>query len=124
MDEIIKRKKQTLSQERWKQLIIECQSSGLTVQDYCQQQGLCKSTYYKWQRELRLDACKASVPQPIEDAHSLVKLDYPLKAAYATVPKQATGISISFGAAKIEVPQGADPETIKIVLNTLAKLCF
>lgn len=124
MDEIIKRKKQTLSQERWKQLIIECQSSGLTVQDYCQQQGLCKSTYYKWQRELRLDACKASVPQPIEDAHPLVKLDYPAKTAYPTVPKQVTEISVSLGSTKVEIAKGADPETIKIVLNTLAKLCF
>lgn len=124
MDEIIKRKKQNISQERWKQLIIECQSSDLTVQDYCQQQGICKSTYYKWQRVLRLDACKASVPYPIEDANPLVKLDYPAKASPISAPKQATGISISFGTTKINVPQGADPETIKTVLNTLAKLCF
>lgn len=124
MDEIIKQKKQLIDQDRWKQHILDCQASGLTVHDYCQQQGLCKSTYYKWQRVLRLDACMTSVNQPIQDDHALVKVDYPAKLSSPPVAKQAASISVSLGSVKIEIPQGADPATIKTVLNTLSKLCF
>lgn len=124
MDEIIRQKKRIFNQERWKQHIIDCQSSGLTVQDYCQQQGICRSSFYKWQRVLRLDACKVPGEQLTQDDYTLVKVDYPAAIASPAVPKQPTSISVSLGSAKVEIPQGADPATIKIVLNTLSKLCF
>lgn len=44
--------------EQWKNLILECQSSGMKVQDWCAQQNVTKHAYYYWLRKIREDACE------------------------------------------------------------------
>ena len=36
----------------WKQRIIECRSSGLSVKEWCKEQGLDFTTYYRWERKI------------------------------------------------------------------------
>lgn len=38
--------------EEWKQRIMDCRSSGLTVKQWCATYGGNPSTYYRWEREL------------------------------------------------------------------------
>ena len=38
--------------EDWKHQITECRASGLTVKEWCAQNGCNTSTYYRWEREL------------------------------------------------------------------------
>lgn len=48
--------------EEWKQRITECRASGLTVKEWCAQNGCNTSTYYRWEREL-LGRIKKSAPE-------------------------------------------------------------
>ena len=36
----------------WKQRIIECRSSGKSVKEWCKEQGLDFTTYYRWERKI------------------------------------------------------------------------
>ena len=36
----------------WKQRIIECRSSGLSVKEWCKERGLDFTTYYRWERKI------------------------------------------------------------------------
>ena len=36
----------------WKQQIIECRSSGKSVKEWCKEQGLDFTTYYRWERKI------------------------------------------------------------------------
>lgn len=36
----------------WKERIIACRASGLSVKEWCQQNGKTISTYYRWEREI------------------------------------------------------------------------
>ena len=36
----------------WKQRIIECRSSGMSVKEWCKEQGLDFTTYYRWERKI------------------------------------------------------------------------
>ena len=38
--------------EKWKQNILDCRMSGLTVQQWCSEYGCNKATYYRWEREI------------------------------------------------------------------------
>lgn len=38
--------------EDWKQRIMACRASGLTVRQWCAQNNLNASTYYRWEREV------------------------------------------------------------------------
>ena len=44
--------KHAASLAEWKNRIIDCRASGLTVQVWCKKNGLNKSTYYRWEREI------------------------------------------------------------------------
>ncbi|MBQ3705464.1 MAG: helix-turn-helix domain-containing protein [Clostridia bacterium] len=36
----------------WKQRIIECRSSGMSVKELCKERGLDFTTYYRWERKI------------------------------------------------------------------------
>ena len=36
----------------WKQQIIECRSSGMSVKEWCKERGLDFTTYYRWGRKI------------------------------------------------------------------------
>ena len=36
----------------WKQRIIECRSSGMSVREWCKEHGLDFTTYYRWERKI------------------------------------------------------------------------
>ncbi len=36
----------------WKQRIIECRSSGMSVKEWCKERGLDFTTYYRWERKI------------------------------------------------------------------------
>ncbi len=36
----------------WKQRILECRSSGKSVKEWCKEQGLDFTTYYRWERKI------------------------------------------------------------------------
>ena len=44
--------KHAASLAEWKDQIIDCRASGLTVQVWCEKNGLNRSTYYRWEREI------------------------------------------------------------------------
>ena len=37
---------------QWKEHILECRSQGLSVAEWCAQNGYHRTTYYKWEREI------------------------------------------------------------------------
>lgn len=39
--------KRAISQEQWKQRIVECRNSGVPVKEWCREQGISYSTYYR-----------------------------------------------------------------------------
>lgn len=39
--------KRVISQEQWKQRIVECRNSGVPVKELCREQGISYSTYYR-----------------------------------------------------------------------------
>lgn len=46
--------------EQWRQIIQDCQESGLSDKAYCEQQGISEKTYYYWLRKLRKLAMERS----------------------------------------------------------------
>ena len=36
----------------WKERVVACRGSGLSVKDWCEQKGYSRKTYYRWEREV------------------------------------------------------------------------
>jgi hypothetical protein len=42
-----------MKNDKWRELVAECQSSGKSITVWCKEQGIACSTYYNWVRKLK-----------------------------------------------------------------------
>ncbi len=54
MDQVTKAKVQ-FRREQWKKIISECQSSGMPVKTWCDQNGFSEQSYYNYLKKIRED---------------------------------------------------------------------
>ena len=50
----------------WAMLIQECNSSGLTKREFCQQRGISEKSFYCWLRKLHSQMAAATGPQLVQ----------------------------------------------------------
>ena len=89
---------------KWQERILSCQESGKTVTAWCEENGIAASTYYRKLRKMR------------EEMLSSEQQIVPLK------PRTAHGIRITAGEINIAMPEDADPEQLKAIIEAL-KTC-
>ena len=89
----------------WKQRIIECRSSGKSVKEWCMEQGLDFTTYYRWERKILAHIIPVE-EYPVSDLPALPDADLPV------VPKASNAI------VKVELASDSDSqETIRFSVN-------
>ena len=93
--------------ETWATLIQECNNSGLTKREFCQQRGISEKSYYYWLRKLRNQAAKSAESQ-------LIKLD----------PAQTEEdiLHIQYHGAELRLPSGVDMDVVAAVLRSIQML--
>ncbi len=89
----------------WARRVDACRKSGQRVSEWCAEQGIPVSTYYSWQRKV-FQAVRAET-----------------EACFVEIPARAAGsgtaASIQRGELRIEIHAGADPETIRAIVQAL-----
>jgi len=97
--------------ENWTARIMACRSSGMTIREWCRENGLSEKSYYYWQRRL-FDTLsqqqKAAQPAFAEITPS-------------TRNRVDSGIAVTvriFGA-EADIHTGADAATVETVLRVL-----
>ncbi len=119
MDEVTYAKTK-FRQEQWEKLIIDCQSSGLNVHVWCEQNHVSRHAYYYWLRKIRKKACESVLPA-IQNQNSSV--------AFAKVevktpkPNVMAPVIIHLSSATLEVREGTSQQTIETVLSALKTIC-
>lgn len=91
----------------WKQRIIECRSSGMSVKEWCKERGLDFTTYYRWERKILTSII------PAEDVPGLPSPNLPsapapqnavVKVELAAEPEDETTIRFSVNGYNFCVP--------------------
>ena len=93
--------------QNWAMLIQECNNSGLTKREFCQQRGISEKSFYYWLRKLRSHMAEVSGPQ-------LVQLD--------PVPMQQDMLEIQYRGAELKLPAGVDIDTVSALLRAIQTL--
>ena len=89
----------------WKQRIMECRSSGMSVKEWCKEHGLDFTTYYRWERKILAQLIPAE-EIPAADLSALPVADLPA----ASVSQNAI--------VKVELaPEPEDQEQIHFSVN-------
>ena len=91
----------------WKQRIIECRSSGMSVKEWCKEHGLDFTTYYRWGRKILTSII------PAEDVPGLPSPNLPsvpapqnavVKVELAAEPEDETTIRFSVNGYNFCIP--------------------
>ena len=93
--------------QTWAMLIQECNNSGLTKREFCQQRGISEKSFYYWLRKLRSQMAEVTGPQ-------LVQLD-PISVAEDI-------LQIQYRGAELKLPAGVDIEAVALLLRSLQSL--
>ena len=93
--------------QNWAMLIQECNNSGLTKREFCQQRGISEKSFYSWLRKLRSHMAESSGPQ-------LVQLD--------PVPMQQDMLEIQYRGAELKLPAGVDIGAVSALLRAIQTL--
>ena len=91
--------------QTWAMLIQECNNSGLTKREFCQQRGISEKSFYYWLRKLRSHVAEVAVPQ-------LVQLD----------PAPDDMLQIQYRGAELKLPVGVDIDTVASLLRSIQSL--
>ncbi|NLE04255.1 MAG: IS66 family insertion sequence element accessory protein TnpB [Crenarchaeota archaeon] len=112
--------KTRLRQEQWEKLIIDCQNSGLKIDDWCEKNQISRHAYYYWLRKIRKKTCESLVPTIPKQNSSVVFAKVEMQAHQTTT---ATAITVHLPAATIEVREGTSLQAIEAVLTALKNIC-
>ena len=88
-------------------LIQECNASGLTKREFCQQRGISEKSFYYWLRKLRTQMVESVVPQ-------LVPLE--------PVPAAEDILRIQYRGAELRLPAGVDMDAVSALLRSIQSL--
>ena len=89
----------------WAQRVQSCRESGLSVRQWCDENGLSPKTYYYWQRKL-FQISEAAGPR-------FAKIEAPVHTA------GHIAASVRIGTAQAEIYNGADAETLKALVEAM-----
>lgn len=90
--------------EEWSKRVSDCRSSGMTVQQWCLENGVNSKTYYYWQRKLFEMTVTETTP---------VFVEMPVHSHCSSVA------TIRSGELSIDIHQSADSETICAIVRAL-----
>ena len=93
--------------QTWAMLIQECNSSGLTKREFCQQRGISEKSFYYWLRNLRSHMAEAAGPQ-------LVQLEP------VSVPEDM--LQIQYRGAELKLPSSVDIDAVAALLRSIQSL--
>ena len=89
---------------QWAQVVAQCRDSGLSVRQWCQENGINLSSYYKWQRKVYAAA-------QAQQEHSFVEV----------TPAAVGGVAVTLriAGAELDIHNGADAATVEAVLRAV-----
>lgn len=96
----------------WAGIIKARNESGLTVKEYCSQNGLSKGAYFYWLRKLRTAAL-----EPAGDR--FVELQTPVQEAEGESSASAGSVTVELGNARLHVTDPSARDTLTMILEVL-----
>jgi hypothetical protein len=102
--------------KQWSKIIQACQTSGMTVVSWCNQNNVKIKSYYYWLRKLRTLACEAGSLVPQKTEQVIVPVPFHQTKASAAV-------TIHISSFCVDIHDGTSRETIEAVLSALKTIC-
>lgn len=110
-----------LNEKAFREIYSDYQSSGLTIRDYCSNQGIIESKFYYWQNKLKgiLPPKRGFVPVIFDSNYKELSANLPVSVKEQQVPQTKRRSSAVSLTCEISYPNG-----ISVKVNGLADLAM
>jgi hypothetical protein len=124
----IKQLKQEYRIRQWSEVVTECQRSGMPVRTWCTEHGICRQTYYFWQKRVREAAFANALTAQGSTGAAPPAEQNPAPTQFVQIvpgPERngAVALSVHLSAVECEIMNGADIDLVERVLLSLGKIC-
>jgi len=108
----------------WAHQINECESSGLSVRHWCEENGVSPKTYYYRRKRVREELFESMESGSAAQLSqwSPKQIEVPVFAALPMRRRSEAAVTVQIGAYVADIHNGADAETVEGVLRTLTRL--
>ena len=114
--------KHEIEKAKWIQNIKEFNESGLTVRDWCRTKGITHGSYYYWLKVIREEALIKAGTLAVTGQPQFAELRPTIETGISTIAnRQTTCAVLRSNGNEIEVLNGADPNTLGLILSFLGK---
>jgi hypothetical protein len=109
----------------WISHIKECRASGLTVPEWCSQNGIGVKNYYYWMRKVKREAID-SIPHADVSLLPVIKTETPVFSKISVPPvvtSSDAAVTIHINGITVDIRDGTSDATIKSALQAIRSLC-
>src|SRR5580658_1109539 len=109
----------SLSDDRiaeWRELLADQRSSGMSVKEWCESEGIREHRYYYWRKRLSEPTVSSAPASPAAPRWLPVALD-------SAPPSSPSLITLRVGRVLVEVSSGFNAGLLSSVLNVLEARC-
>lgn len=99
----------------WRELLDDQRSSGMSVKEWCESEGISLFRYYYWRKRLSDVSPSSCAPPAVAPRCLPVALD--------EARSDSTGLTLRVGRVSVEISSGFDPGLLSSVLNVLEARC-
>ena len=115
--------KSQLRPQKWAEQINECQSSNMSVTDWCSANGIATNTYYYRLKKVREDTLKLLPDSSSALCEALSEISFKKLEVKTPAPGLIPEVIVHLPQATIEVPEGISQHTIEAVPLALRATC-
>lgn len=102
--------------KQWIKIVQTCQTSGMKVVSWCEQNNVKIKSYYYWLRRIRSLACENGSFELQSKEQQIVPVSF-------RQPKSCSAVTVHMNSVSVDIPDGTSKETIAAVLSALKIIC-
>ena len=101
----------------WREKVMECRSSGMSVKKWCEERKIDRKTYYRWEKEILAKASQQLAMREQIDIPAFIEVRAGPRSERIREGAVAARLYTALGSLDIYV--GADRETLRAVVEAL-----
>lgn len=105
---------------QWSQAIQEKAAQGESIQEFCENKGISRNTYFYWQRKLREAAC-CELQSASKDT-AMVPTGWAVCEPAKPAAEESI-VTIEIGKSRVNVSVGISAEQLEKICRVLIRLC-
>ena len=101
----------------WQEKVMECRSSGISVKKWCEERGIDRKTYYRWEKEILAKASQQLAVREQTDVPAFIEVREGARSE--RVREGAVAARLHTAVGELDIYVGADRETLRAVVEAL-----